>query len=224
MSKLLDTLDVETATNPQVSIIWMHGLGADAHDFEPLVPELAPSLGCAVRFVFPNAPVRPITINGGYAMRAWFDIMGFNSDAPHDEKGIRLSTEAISALIRRENERGVPTNRIVLAGFSQGAAMAVFAGVRHPERLGGIMSLSGFAPLASTIDAERQAANQDTPIFAAHGTQDPVLPLQWGRHLHEMLESRGYPVEWHEYPMPHTVSMDEVQDVGRWLRRVCDKA
>jgi phospholipase/carboxylesterase len=221
MSQLLDTLDIETAPKPQSAIIFMHGLGADAHDFEPVVPEFAQVIGSATRFVFPNAPVRPITINNGYPMRAWFDIGGFNAIVQPDEKGIRASAQQIQALIKRENERGIATNRIVLAGFSQGGAMSVFTGVRHPERLAGIMSLSGFAPLADTIDAERTSANQDTPIFLAHGTQDPIVSIQLGYETRRMLESRGYSVEWHEYPMPHTVSMEELQAIAHWLRRVC---
>jgi phospholipase/carboxylesterase len=175
--------------------------------------------------VFPNAPVRPITINNGYPMRAWFDIGAFNTSAQSDEKGIRASAEQIQALIERENERGIPANRIVLAGFSQGGAMSVYTGLRHSERLAGIMSLSGFAPLgAGTVDAQLAAANQHTPIFMAHGTQDPILPIEWGVQMRQMLESLGYPVEWHQYPMPHTVSMEELQDIGRWLRRVCNTA
>lgn len=221
MTKLLETVDIETGTDPVASIIWMHGLGADAHDFEPIVPALAEPLRRPLRFVFPNAPVRPVTVNAGYPMRAWFDIsvLGGSSVAP-DEPGIRESAAAIRALVRRENEHGVPTNRIVLGGFSQGGGMAVFSGLRHPGRLAGIVALSGFPLLTSTLDAERQGANQETPIFLGHGTFDPMVDVRLGEELRSTLESRGYAVEWHTYPIPHTVSPEEVLHVAGWLRRV----
>ncbi|MGH8287064.1 MAG: alpha/beta hydrolase [Steroidobacteraceae bacterium] len=221
MTKLLETVDIETGTDPVASIIWMHGLGADAHDFEPIVPALAEPLRRPLRFVFPNAPVRPVTVNASYPMRAWFDIsvLGGSSVAP-DEPGIRESAAAIRALVRRENEHGIPTNRIVLGGFSQGAGMAVFSGLRHPGRLAGIVALSGFPLLTSTLDAERQAANQETPIFLGHGTFDPMVDVRLGEELRSTLESRGYAVEWHTYPIQHTVSPEEVLHVAGWLRRV----
>lgn len=221
MTKLLETVDIETGTDPVASIIWMHGLGADAHDFEPIVPALAEPLRRPLRFVFPNAPVRPVTVNAGYPMRAWFDIsvLGGSSVAP-DEPGIRESAAAIRALVRRENEHGIPTNRIVLGGFSQGAGMAVFSGLRHPGRLAGMVALSGFPLLTSTLDAERQAANQETPIFLGHGTFDPMVDVRLGEELRSTLEARGYAVEWHTYPIQHTVSPEEVLHVAGWLRRV----
>jgi phospholipase/carboxylesterase len=214
----LDGVEVETGPNPRGSVIWMHGLGADAHDFEPIVPELDAQIGIPLRFVFPNAPVRPITVNAGHAMRAWFDIVGFGG--PPDEPATRESAETIRALMRRENARGVASDRIVLAGFSQGGAMAVFTGVRHAERIAGIMALSCFDPLPGTLASERHAANQQTPIFMAHGTQDPMVPLARARKLESDLISLGYAVEWHEYPMPHSVSMEEVRDIAAWLKKV----
>jgi len=221
VTKLLETVDIETGTDPVASIIWMHGLGADAHDFEPIVPALAEPLRRPLRFVFPNAPVRPVTVNAGYPMRAWFDIsvLGGSSVAP-DEPGIRESAAAIRALVRRENEHGIPTNRIVLGGFSQGAGMAVFSGLRHPGRLAGMVALSGFLLLTSTLDAERQAANQETSIFLGHGTFDPMVDVRLGEELRSTLESRGYAVEWHTYPIQHTVSPEEVLHVAGWLARV----
>jgi len=214
----LDGVEVETGPNPRGSVIWMHGLGADAHDFEPIVPELDALIGIPLRFVFPNAPVRPITINAGHAMRAWFDIVDFGG--PPDETATRESGETIRALMRRENARGVASDHIVLAGFSQGGAMAVFTGVRHAERIAGIMALSCFDPLPGTLAAERHAANQQTPIFMAHGTQDPMVPLARARKLQSDLTSLGYTVEWHDYPMPHSVSMEEVRDIAAWLKKI----
>jgi phospholipase/carboxylesterase len=219
-SASLDTVEIETAPHPIASIIWMHGLGADGHDFEPIVPELASPQLPAVRFVFPNAPIRPITVNAGYPMRAWFDVIGFGRTDPQDEPGIRASAAAIRALIQRENERGVSTQRIVLAGFSQGGAMAVFTGIRHSERLAGIMGLSCFETLPATMDTERAATNQSTPIFLAHGVFDPLVDIRRGRELRAGLEKRGYTVEWHEYPMPHSVAMEEINAIAGWLPRV----
>jgi phospholipase/carboxylesterase len=214
----LDGVEVETGPHPLGSVIWMHGLGADAHDFEPIVPELHAQIGLPLRFVFPNAPVRPITINNGYPMRAWFDIAG--TGGPPDEKATRASAESIRALIARENERGIASDRIVLAGFSQGGAMAVFTGVRHAERIAGIMGLSCFDPLPGSVAAELTTANQRTPIFMAHGTQDPMVPVSLARTLQSDLVALCYEVEWHEYPMPHSVSMEEVRDVAAWLKKI----
>jgi phospholipase/carboxylesterase len=221
----LDTLDIETAANPVATILWMHGLGADAHDFEPIVPELARLTSLPLRFVFPNAPVRPVTVNGGYPMRAWFDIsvLGGSTVAP-DEPGIRQSAAAIRDLIRRENEHGIATNRIVLGGFSQGAGMAAFSGLRHPGRLAGIVALSGFPLLVDTLEAEAQPSNRDTPVFVGHGTYDPMVHLSLGEALARMLETRGNPIAWHTYPIEHGVSPEEIVDVGAWLRRVLPNA
>jgi phospholipase/carboxylesterase len=220
----LETVDVETGRDPVASIIWMHGLGADAHDFEPIVPELARPLGQPLRFVFPNAPVRPVTVNAGYRMRAWFDLkaLGGSSIAP-DEPGIRESAAAIRELIRRENDHGIPTNRIVLGGFSQGAGLAVFTGVRHSGRLAGIVGFSGFPLLTDSLDVERSSENASTPVFLGHGTYDPVVDVSLGEALRGALETRGYPVEWHTYPMVHTVSIEELNHLVEWLRKALPK-
>jgi len=217
---LLETVEVETGRNPAASVIWLHGLGADGHDFEPVVPELVRPGERALRFVFPHAPVRPVTLNNGYAMRAWYDILGIDRQSKQDEVGIRGSAAAVRALIAREQERGVSADRVVLAGFSQGGAMALFVGLRYPERLAGILGLSCYPVLASTLDAERQAANQETPIFLAHGNVDPMVDISLGKEGHKLLETRGYQVEWHTYPMPHSVSPEEIGAIAAWLRRV----
>jgi len=216
----LDVIEVQTGPNPTGTVIWMHGLGADGHDFEPIVPELVSPGERALRFVFPNAPIRPVTLNGGYRMRAWYDIIGLERRTVQDEDGIRASHEIIEALIRRENERGIATSRIVVAGFSQGGAMALYSGPRYPEKLAGIMGLSCYMLLESRFAAERVAANHATPIFLGHGMQDPVVSAALGEETRQLLESQGYPVEWHAYPMPHSVSAQEVLDIAAWLRRV----
>ena len=220
MRMSLEVIEVETGPNPVGSIIWMHGLGADGHDFEPIVPELVRPGERALRFVFPNAPVRPVTLNRGYPMRAWYDIKGLERGVAQDEVGIRASHTAIEALIRRENERGIATNRIALAGFSQGGAMALYSGTRYPEKLAGIMGLSCYMLLESHLAAEQTTANQTTPIFLGHGTQDPVVSLTLGEHTRQLLEAAGYSVEWHAYTMPHSVCPQEVVDIAAWLRRV----
>jgi len=215
-----DAVEVETGRGPASAVIWLHGLGADGHDFEPLVPELVLPGERAVRFIFPHAPMRPVTLNGGFAMRAWYDITAIDRRAPEDESGIRTSQAAVETLIRRENSRGIAAERIVLAGFSQGGAMALFTGTRYAQRLAGIMGLSCYQVLAKRLDAERVPANQSTPVFLAHGTQDPVVPLALGEESRRQLEAAGYPVEWHTYSMPHAVCPQEVADIGAWLRRV----
>jgi phospholipase/carboxylesterase len=218
--KLLDGVEIETGPQPHASVIWMHGLGADGHDFEAVVPELVRPHERALRFVLPHAPIRPVTINGGMAMRAWYDIASFQRHIAQDEKGIRASTEAISALVKRENERGVPAERIVLAGFSQGGSMAVFAGTRYPERLAGIIGLSCYMLLDATFASERTAQNQSTPIFLAHGTRDPVVDVSLGEETRVMLQETGYAVTWQRYPIPHSVSPEELSHIAAWLRRV----
>jgi phospholipase/carboxylesterase len=215
-----DAVEVETGLRPTGTVIWLHGLGADGHDFEPIVPELVQPGERALRFVFPHAPIRPITLNGGYAMRAWYDIADLERRAPEDEAGIRASQAAVDALIRRENERGTPTGRIVLAGFSQGGALALFAGARYPQRLAGIMGLSCYMLLADRFAAERGTANQATPIFLAHGLEDTTVAPVLGAHARAVLEAAGYAVEWHAYSMPHSVCPQEVADIAAWLRRV----
>lgn len=216
----VQAIELETGPNPTGSIIWMHGLGADGHDFEPIVPEVVSPGERALRFVFPHAPVRPVTINNGYAMRAWYDIIALDRHSAQDERGIRASDAIVRGLIARENERGVPTERIVLAGFSQGGAMALFTGTRYPGKLAGIMALSCYMVMAGSFDAERTKANESTPVFLAHGTQDPVVHPLFGEETRQLLTSKGYAVEWHAYPMPHSVSTEEIAHIAAWLRRV----
>jgi phospholipase/carboxylesterase len=213
-------VEIETGPNPQAAVIWLHGLGADGHDFEPIVPELVQPSERALRFIFPHAPMRPVTLNGGYVMRAWYDIIAIDRRAAEDESGIRASQALITELIRRENARGIPTERIVLAGFSQGGAMALYSGTRYPERLAGIIGLSCYQVLAGRFAAERNPANQATPIFLAHGTQDPVVLPGLGEAACRQLQAAGYTVEWHAYSMPHSVCPQEVADIAAWLRRV----
>jgi phospholipase/carboxylesterase len=215
-----DAVEIETGHNPQSSVIWLHGLGADGHDFEPIVPELVQRSERAVRFVFPHAPIRPVTLNGGYAMRAWYDIIALDRRAEEDVNGIRASQALITGWIRRENAGGIPSERIVLAGFSQGGAMALYSATRYPERLGGIIGLSCYQLLADRFAAERTAANQATPIFLAHGMQDPVVNPALGEAASRQLQAAGYAVEWHAYSMPHSVCPQEVTDIAAWLRRV----
>ncbi|MCP1571882.1 MULTISPECIES: alpha/beta hydrolase [Herbaspirillum] len=220
MAAQLKTIEIETAPNPGVAIIWLHGLGADGSDFVPIVRELDLS-GCPpIRFIFPTAPTIPVTINGGYAMRAWYDIFAPDLVRREDEPGLRASQAAIEALIAQEKARGIPAQRIVLAGFSQGCAMTLQTGLRHPERLAGLMCLSGYLPLAATIEAERHGANHDTPIFMAHGTLDPVVVLERAVKSRELLTQLGHQVEWHDYPMQHSVCDEEVADISAWLTKV----
>jgi phospholipase/carboxylesterase len=215
-----EAVEIETGRNPQAAVIWLHGLGADGHDFEPIVPQLAASSGRALRFIFPHAPMRPVTLNAGYVMRAWYDIIALDRRAAEDEAGIRASQALITELIRRENARGIGTGNIVLAGFSQGGALALFSGTRYPERLAGIIGLSCYPLLADRFAAERNPANQSTPIFLAHGTQDPVVAPALGEAACRQLQTAGYAVEWHAYSMPHSVCPQEVVDIAAWLRRV----
>ena len=213
-------VEIETGRNPQAAVIWLHGLGADGHDFEPIVPELVRPTERALRFIFPHAPMRPVTLNAGYVMRAWYDIIAIDRRAAEDESGIRASQALITELIRRENARGIATERIVLAGFSQGGAMALYSGTRYAERLAGIIGLSCYQLLAGRFAAERDPANQATPIFLAHGTADPVVPPALGEATCRQLQEAGYTVEWHAYSMPHSVCPQEVADIAAWLRRV----
>jgi phospholipase/carboxylesterase len=213
-------IEIETGPNPKAAIILMHGLGADGNDFVPIAGELDLAAVGPVRFVFPNAPVVPVTINGGYRMPAWYDILGAGAGYPEDEAGLRRSQAAIEALIAHEKARGIAASRIVIAGFSQGCAMTFMTALRHPERLAGIVGLSGYLPLAQTVAAERHPANQKTPIFQAHGTRDPMIPIARAARSRDALTALGYDVEWHEYPMEHSVCMEEVADLNRYLLRV----
>jgi len=220
----LDVIEVETAPNPSASIIILHGLGADGNDFVPVAHELDLTSIGPVRFVFPHGPTRPVTINGGYVMRAWYDILGAELGAGatkrEDEAGLRASQALVDGLIANERARGIKAERIVLAGFSQGCAMTFMAGLRHPERLAGLLGMSGYLPLAGTLAAERSTANAGLPIFQAHGRADPVIALDRAIASRDVLLALGYPVEWHEYPMPHSVCPQEIADMNRWLLKV----
>ncbi|KOF54152.1 MULTISPECIES: alpha/beta hydrolase [unclassified Achromobacter] len=217
---LLDCIEIETAPNPTHAVIWLHGLGADGNDFVPIVPELRLPAGAAVRFVFPNAPVQPVTINNGMAMRSWYDILVMDLVRVEDGQGIRRSEAEVRKLIARENARGIRTSRIVLAGFSQGCAMTLHTGLRLPEQLAGMIGLSGYLPLIDTAEAERHAANAGTPIFLAHGLYDPVVPLARAKATLAELQRLGCDVSWHTYPMPHSVCAEEVADISAFLGRV----
>jgi phospholipase/carboxylesterase len=216
----LETIEAESGPNPVATLIILHGLGADGNDFVPIARELDLSAIGPVRFVFPEAPVIPVTINNGHRMRAWYDIRGTESQGLEDEAGLRQTLATVDALLLREQERGIPAERIVLAGFSQGCAIALLTGLRHGKRLAGVAGLSGYLPLAATTAAEAADANKATPVFLAHGSQDQVVLPQRGRASRDALVALGYQVEWHEYPMAHTVSMEEIQDFNAWLLRV----
>ena len=221
---LLETVEIATGDNPAASIIWMHGLGADGNDFVPIVRELDLTGLPAIRFVFPHAETMPVTINNGYVMRAWYDILGMDLVRREDEAGLRASQARIEQLIAREVARGIAPERIVLAGFSQGCAMTLQTGLRHPQKLAGLMCLSGYLPLADKIGTERSAANQQTPIFMAHGRGDNVVLINRAEASRELLSSLGYAIEWHEYMMPHSVCEEEIDDIGDWLRKVLGAA
>jgi phospholipase/carboxylesterase len=213
----LETVEVEPGRAADAAVILMHGLGADGHDFESLVPELRLPDPSAVRWVFPHAPVRPVTINGRQRMRAWYDIVAIDHRVPEDASGIRSSAEAIRDLVRRERARGIAADRIVLAGFSQGGAMALFTGLREEERLAGVLGLSCYLPLAATLGNEAHPANAAVSVFMAHGSFDPVVPIALGEGSRDLLRSLGYEVDWHTYPMAHAVATPEIGDVRRWL-------
>lgn len=216
----LQTLALDPGTEPRATVVILHGLGADGTDFLPVADELKLDAVGPVRFIFPRAPVRPVSINGGAPMRAWYDIRDADLARREDEAGLRASMQLVQQLIEREVARGVPARRIVLAGFSQGSAITLGAGLRHPERLAGLAGLSGYVPLADTTLAERHAANHDTPVFLAHGRSDGVVPLARGAAGRDLLQSLGQPVEWHDYPMEHSVCMEEVQALNQWLLKV----
>jgi phospholipase/carboxylesterase len=218
MSETLETVEVDTGSSPRVSVIWLHGLGADGHDFEPIVPEMDLPDDVAIRFVFPHAPMRPVAVNNGMVMRAWYDISLAGGKRQEDEPGVRESERQIRALIEREGKRGVPAAATFLFGFSQGGAMALQTGLRYPERLGGIAALSCALPLADKLAAEASPANRDLPIFMAHGAQDPMIPLSRGAEARDRLIALGYRAEWHDYRMPHSVCAEEIADLSAWLR------
>ena len=217
---MLETIELESAPNPTAAVIWLHGLGADGNDFVPIVDEIDFRGTAPIRFVFPHAPQIPVTINGGYVMRAWYDILGVDLVRREDTEGLKRSQQSIEELIAREKARGIPAGRIVLAGFSQGCAMTLLTGLRHAERLAGLMGLSGYLPRAQETLIERSTANMGLPIFLAHGSHDPVVNIDRATASRKALVDMGYPVEWHTYPMPHSVCAEEVKDIGDWLRKV----
>ena len=214
---MLETIERLTAPNPTHSVIVLHGLGADGNDFAPIVSQLVQADWPPLRFVFPHAPVRPITVNNGMPMRAWYDIAGFDLSQRQDEAGVRASIAQVEQLLEREAQRGVPAGRVILAGFSQGGAVALAAGLRHAQPLAGVVALSTYLPIAEIIAAERQTANSAMPIFMAHGTFDPVVPLRLGEISRELLRGFGHPLEWHAYPMGHQVCPQEIHDLADWL-------
>ena len=210
----MDGLELQTGAEPKAAVIWLHGLGADGHDFEPIVPELR--LRKPVRFIFPHAPIRPVTINQGMRMRAWYDILQLGG-GPEDEPGLRASQKITEELIGAE---ALPANKIVLAGFSQGGAIVLQTALRFPERLAGVVALSTYLPLASTLAAERSDANKDLPVFMAHGQYDDLIPLSRARTSREHMEKLGYKIEWHDYPMPHSVCAPEIADISAFFSKV----
>jgi phospholipase/carboxylesterase len=220
MSDLLEHIQIETNDNPEIAIIWMHGLGADGNDFVPMVRELDLTGLPGIRFIFPHAKTMPVTINNGYVMRAWYDISGLEADRREDENGLRASQKEIEALIEREKARGIPASRILLAGFSQGCAMAIQTGLRHPEPLAGLLCLSGYVPLSAKLATERTDAGKSTPIFMAHGRYDNVVPFNRAEASRDLLVSLGYQLEWHEYAMQHSLCLEEVQHISTWLKKV----
>jgi phospholipase/carboxylesterase len=209
---------VTTGENPVGSVIWLHGLGADGHDFEPIVPELHLPAELPLRFVFPHAPVRPVTINGGMAMRAWYDIVSLDAEGRADAAGVHESTAILEELIAREIERGITADKIVIAGFSMGGAIAINTALHTKENLAGMMALSTYLPLPSEVEGSE--GSRDLPVFMAHGSFDPMLPMQWGKLSAERLSETGFTVEWHEYPMVHAVSPEEIRDIREWLIRI----
>ena len=218
MNDLLECVELPTGPAPTASVVWLHGLGADGHDFPPIVPELGLPAALPVRFVFPHAPMRAVTINAGMVMRAWYDIRLEGTARTPDPDDLRQSEAQVRALIRREQERGVPAARIVLAGFSQGGAVTLHTGLRYPERLAGLSALSCSLPLAETVAAEAAPAGRAMGVFAAHGSYDDLVPPARGRQVRDVLTELGYAVTWREYPIPHSVSAEEIRDISRWLQ------
>ncbi|MBK7364244.1 MAG: dienelactone hydrolase family protein [Nitrosomonas sp.] len=222
ISNPLATIELTTGPNPNPThaIIWMHGLGADGNDFVPIIDELDLPETTSIRFIFPHAPKQPITINGGFIMRAWYDIRNTELDHAEDEKGLERSRQLIIQLIEKEISRGIPFKNIVLAGFSQGGAMSLFVGLRHTEKLGGIMVLSGYLPLAQQLERDMYLVNRATPIFMGHGSEDMIVPVQLANRSRQQLIAQGHSVEWHEYNMAHSVCNAEITDLSKWLRRI----
>lgn len=224
MTQLLEQVELVTGPEPTASVIWMHGLGADGYDFVSLIKEFdvntLPGLSGGVRFIFPHAPMRPVTINNGMVMRAWYDVKMVDLSRQEDEAGVRASQAEIEKLIAREKQRGIPAKRIILAGFSQGGVITLQTGLRHAERLGGLMVLSSYLPLAATVQAEASAANRDVPIIMIHGSHDPVINIALASTSRDKLTQLGYGVEWHEFPMEHSLCLEEIQAIHDWLGKV----
>lgn len=220
MTVLLENIELQTGQNPEIAIIWMHGLGADGNDFVPMVNELDLTGLPAIRFIFPHANTMPVTINNGYVMRAWYDIVHTDLGRQEDENGLRTSQLQVEALIAREKARGIPASRIVLAGFSQGCAMALQTGLRHPEKLAGLMCLSGYVPIAASVPAERTEASLQTPVFMVHGQMDPVIPIARATTSRDLLKTLGYQIEWHDYYMQHSLCQEEVEHISAWLKKI----
>lgn len=215
--ELLDFIKRDTGSDPQYAVIWLHGLGADGHDFEPIVPELGLSASTALRFIFPHAPIRPVTINGGMAMRAWYDITAMDLSAGVDATGIEESANDLRRLVQATVESGIPSDHIVLAGFSQGGVIALHTGLLYPDELAGIVALSTYVAIPAAIQGSGSEANRQVSIFMAHGRFDPVIPYALGRRSRDFLVNEGYPVQWHEYPMEHSVYPEEIRDLADWL-------
>jgi len=222
MTAFPDAVVVQPSIATEASVIWLHGLGADGHDFEPILPELGSAITERTRFIFPHAPMRPVTVNGGYVMRAWYDVVDADIARRADADGVHESEEILRGCIDAEVASGVPPERIVVAGFSQGGAIALHGGLRYPQRLAGVLGLSCYLPLPAAIAQGLAPANAMTPIFMAHGTEDPVIPVQAGTRSRDYLNDLEYDVEWHTYPMQHAVCLEEIEDIGRWLLRVLD--
>lgn len=215
-------ITLEPESRADAAVIWLHGLGADGHDFVPVVPELGLPADAAVRFIFPHAPVRPVTINGGMPMRAWFDALGLTRGTGEDAVGIAESTARIDALLDEQRQAGIASERLILAGFSQGGALTLHAGLRHPQRLGGLIALSTWLPLADSLAGEASVANRQTPVLICHGSMDPMVPMNYGAESRDRLIAAGYDVRWHDYPMQHQVCMEEIEVIGAFLREVLD--
>lgn len=220
MKTTLESIEINPEHKPIGSVIWLHGLGADGNDFVPIVQEMDLPQDLPLRFIFPHAPLRPVTINNGYVMRAWFDIYSMSIQQQIDEAGINDSIHHLENLIAKEQQHGIPSNKIILAGFSQGAVIALSTGLRYSKPLAGMMALSGFLPLADKVLAEASAQNFTTPIFIGHGTDDAIVPYRLGQITSDVLQKNKYPVSWHSYAMQHSVSQDEIGDIANWLRRI----
>jgi phospholipase/carboxylesterase len=220
MTSSSDAIVVHPSTAADASVIWLHGLGADGHDFEPVVPHLGPAIAERTRFIFPHGPMRPVTINGGYVMRAWYDVVDADITRRADAAGVYESEKILRGYIGAEIASGIPPERIVVAGFSQGGAIALHGGLRYPRRLAGVLGISCYLPLPAAIAEGLAPANATTPMFMAHGTEDPVIPVAAGKQSLDYLSDLGYDIEWHTYPIPHSVCLQEIEDIGRWLLRV----